>query len=71
MASKENTKPEKPLKVRIEQLSFESCGEYMDVIAHTDYVDVTIGGVENAKFPVTLEDWKIIDAEVRKLLKQG
>jgi len=42
------------LKVRIEQLSFESCGTYMDVVVHTDYVDITIGGTENEKFSVTL-----------------
>jgi hypothetical protein len=62
---------EKQLKVRIEHLSFESCGEYMDIMANTDYVDITIGGPENVKFQVKLEDWEIIDAEVRKLLKQG
>ena len=70
MEVKKMQKEEKLIKVRIEHLSFESCGEYMDVIAHTDYVDITIGGEENAKFPVTLEDWEIIDVEVRKLLKQ-
>jgi hypothetical protein len=49
------------LKIRIEQISFESNGEYMDVVAHTDYVDITIGGIENTKFSVILEDWKIIN----------
>jgi hypothetical protein len=58
------------LKVRIEQLSFESCGTYMDVVVHTDYVDITIGGTENEKFSVTLEDWKIINQKILELLKQ-
>jgi hypothetical protein len=58
------------LKIRIEQISFESNGEYMDIITHTDYVDITIGGTENSKFSVTLEDWKIINKKVVELLKQ-
>jgi hypothetical protein len=58
------------LKIRIEQLSFESNGEYMDITAHTDYVDITIGGVENSKFSVTLDDWKIINKKVIEILKQ-
>jgi hypothetical protein len=67
----ENVEKDRPLKVRIEHLSFDSHGKYMDVEAHADYVDITIGGTENEKFSVTLDDWKIIDVEVRKLLKQG
>jgi hypothetical protein len=67
----ENVEKDQPIKVRIEHLSFESHGNYMDVEAHGDYVDITIGGTENEKFSVTLDDWKIIDSEVRKLLKQG
>lgn len=58
------------LKIRIEHLSFESAGRYMDVEAHIDYVDITIGGVENEKFSVTLEDWEIINMEIRKMLQQ-
>jgi hypothetical protein len=58
------------IKVRIEQLSFESCGEYMDVQVHDGYVDITIGGVENEKFSVELEDWKIITQRVFELLEQ-
>ena len=60
---KESQKPieDKPVVVRIEQLSFEIHGTYMDVVAHADYVDITIGGT----------DWKIINEQVTKLLKQG
>ena len=50
-------KADPPLKVRVEHISFESQGEYMDVEAHTDYVDITIGGTETTRFSVTLEDW--------------
>ena len=59
------------IKTRIEHISFESNGEYMDVEVHTDYVDISIGGPENAKFTVTLEQWKKINTQVIKLLKQG
>jgi hypothetical protein len=65
------TKGNDTFKVRIEQLSFESNGEYMDIVAHTDYVDITIGGIENGKFSVTLDDWKIINKKVIEILKQG
>ena len=58
------------IKVRVEQISFESNGQYMDVVAHTDYVDITIGSTENESFSVTLEDWQKINQEVLKILKQ-
>jgi hypothetical protein len=58
------------LKVKIEQMSFESEGTYMDIESHTDYIDITIGGIENEKFSVTLEDWHIINENVLKILKQ-
>jgi hypothetical protein len=71
MKEQSESKVDKPVVVRIEQLSFESNGVYMDVEAHTDYVDISIGGTENEKFSVTLADWKIINEQVTKLLKQG
>jgi hypothetical protein len=58
------------LKVKIEQMSFESEGTFMDIESHTDYIDITIGGIENEKFSVTLEDWHIISENVLKILKQ-
>lgn len=64
-------KKQPTIKTRIEHISFQSNGEYMDVEVHTDYVDISIGGVENAKFSVTLEEWKKINAQIIKLLKQG
>jgi hypothetical protein len=57
-------------KIRIEHLSFESYGEYMDVEAHDGYVDISIGGIENTKFSVTLEEWKKINKQIVKLLKR-
>jgi hypothetical protein len=59
------------LKVRIEQLSFESHGVYMDIEAHAEYADITIGGSENEKFSVTYDQWQVINQYVVKLLKQG
>ena len=58
------------LKVKIEQISFESHGTYMDVESHVGYVDITIGGIENEKFSVTLEEWKIINEHMKKMLNQ-
>lgn len=55
---------------RIEHLSFESEGSYMDVQFHDGYVDITIGGPENEKFSVTLEQWGEINLQVIKMLKQ-
>jgi hypothetical protein len=64
-------KEQSSIKTRIEHISFESEGDYMDVESHDGYVDISIGGVENTKFSVTLEQWQEINAQVVKLLKQG
>ena len=58
------------LKVKIEQISFESHGTYMDVESHDGYVDVTIGGIENEKFSITIDEWQIINKKILELLKQ-
>ena len=58
------------LKVKIEQLSFESQGIYMDVESRDGYVDITIGGIENEKFSVTLKEWEIINEHMIKMLNQ-
>jgi len=58
------------LKVKIEQISFESHGTYMDVESHDGYVDVTIGGLENEKFSITLEEWEIINEHMLKMFNQ-
>lgn len=58
------------LKVKIEQISFESQGTYMDVESHIGYVDITIGGVENEKFSVTLDEWHIINEHMIKMFNQ-
>jgi hypothetical protein len=58
------------LKTRIEHLSFQSGKTYMDIEVHTDCIYISIGGIENEKFYVTLEEWKQINKNVVKLLKQ-
>ena len=58
------------LKTRIEHISFESNNEYMDIESHPDYIDITIGGTENSKFSVTLEEWQHINKKVIELFKQ-
>lgn len=59
------------IKTRIEHISFESNSEYMDIEVHADYIDITIGGTENTKFSVTLEEWQEINKQVVQLFKQG
>jgi len=58
------------LKTKIEHISFQSNHTYMDVESHEGYVDITIGGIENEKFSVTLEEWKHIHEQVFKLFGQ-
>jgi hypothetical protein len=63
-------KSENLVITRIEHLSFEIGGTYMDVELRYGYVDITIGGVENEKLSVTLEQWQEINAEIVKMLNQ-
>jgi hypothetical protein len=58
------------LKTRIEHISFQSNNEYMDIESHDGYIDITIGGTENSKFAVTLEEWQWINEKVIELFKQ-
>ena len=58
------------LKTKIEHISFENEYEYMDIELRAGYIDITIGGTENSKFPVTLEEWKHINKTVLQLFKQ-
>ena len=58
------------LKTKIEHISFENEYEYMDIELRVDYIDISIGGTENSKFPVTLEEWKHINKTVLQLFKQ-
>lgn len=64
-------KPGSTVKTRIEHISFECNGEYMDVEAHDGYVDISIGGVENIKLAVSLEEWQEISSRITQMLKQG
>jgi hypothetical protein len=58
------------MKTRIEQISFESQGIYMDIESHDGYVDITIGGIEMEKFSVTIDEWQIINKKVLEIIKQ-
>jgi hypothetical protein len=64
------TKEPISLKTKIEHISFQSENIYMDVESHEGYVDITIGGIENEKFSVTLEEWHIINKKVIEILIQ-
>ena len=64
------TKETISLKTKIEHISFQSNHTYMDVESHEGYVNITIGGIENEKFSVTLEEWHIINKKVIEILTQ-
>ena len=63
-------KTETNIKFRMEQVSFQSGSAYMDAVVHDGYLDLTIGGTENEKFSITIEDWEIINQKIRELLNQ-
>jgi len=58
------------LKTKIEHISFQSDNTYMDVECRAGFVDITIGGIENERFSVTLEEWHIINKKVIEILNQ-
>jgi hypothetical protein len=58
------------LKTKIEHISFQSDKTYMDVECREGFVDITIGGIENERFSVTLEEWHIINKKVIEILNQ-
>lgn len=61
---------ETDLKTVVEHISFESQKEYMDIESRIDYISITIGGTENAKFLVTREEWEHINKKVIELFNQ-
>jgi hypothetical protein len=54
----------------VEHISFESQKEYMDIESHIDYISITIGGTENAKFSVTRKEWEHINKKVIEIFNQ-
>jgi hypothetical protein len=54
---------------KIEQISFkDENGVYLDVNVCDDYVEISIDGSKE-KISLTLEDWKNIDKEIRRIFK--
>ena len=54
----------------VEHISFKSQKEWMDIESHIDYINISIGGTENTKFSVILEEWKHINTKVLELFNQ-
>jgi hypothetical protein len=56
---------------KIEQISFkDENGVYLDVNVCDDYVEISINESKE-KISLTLEDWKNIDKEIRRIFKDG
>ena len=54
---------------KIEQISFkDENGVYLDVNVCDDYVEISIDESKE-KISLTLEDWKNIDKEIRRIFK--
>jgi hypothetical protein len=54
---------------KIEQISFkDENGVYLDVNVCDDYVEISINESKE-KISLTLEDWKSIDKEIRRIFK--
>lgn len=65
-----------PLKIKVEHLSFEDEGQFLDIKLHIATNTISINTAEmivskdrvaDCEFHITFEDWKQIDKEVRKL----
>ena len=54
----------------VEHISFKSQKEWMDIESYIDCIKISIGGTENTKFSVTLEEWKHINKKVLELFNQ-
>jgi hypothetical protein len=58
------------LKRKIEQISFkDENGNYLDVTVCDGYIEVAVDDNKEHRISLTLDDWKSIDKEVRRLFK--
>jgi hypothetical protein len=59
-----------PLTRKIEEISFrDETGNYLDVKVNEDYIEVSINDSKNDRIGLTLEDWKQLDKEIRRIFK--
>ena len=55
---------------KIEELSLrDERGNYFDVSVHDGYIEISINDSKEDRMALTLEDWKYLDKEVRRIFK--
>ena len=55
---------------KIEELSFrDEEGNYFDVSVHDGYIEISINDSKEDRMGLTLEDWKYLDKEIRRIFK--
>jgi hypothetical protein len=58
------------LQRKIEQISFkDENGKYLDVTVCDGYIEISIDDQMDHRMSLSLDDWKSIDKEVRRLFK--
>ena len=59
-----------PLTRKIEEISFrDETGNYLDVKVCEGYIEVSINDSKDDRIGLTLEDWKQLDKEIRRIFK--
>lgn len=59
-----------PLTRKIEEISFrDEVGNYLDVKVCEGYIEVAINDSKDDRMGLTLEDWKQLDKEIRRIFK--
>jgi hypothetical protein len=55
---------------KIEEISFkDERGNYFDVVVHEGYIEIAINDSKEDRMGLTLEDWKYLDKEIRRIFK--
>ncbi len=55
---------------KIEEISFkDEQGKYFDVSVHDGYIEIAINDSKEDRMGLTLEDWKYLDKEIRRIFK--
>ena len=55
---------------KIEEISFkDEQGKYFDVSVHDGYIEIALNDSKEDRMGLTLEDWKYLDKEIRRIFK--
>ena len=58
------------LRRKIEEISFkDEEGNYFDVSVHDGYIEISINDSKENRMGLTLDDWKYLDKEVRRIFR--